>query len=146
MSELKLRRIQRLIDARSKTLDHARGALSEAQRSTARARAQRDEALRTWSEQADAMAKLTHPTVGALSESRAYLESLRCRLDLATAALTRAENEERARRDACIAAEREVKKMELWRNRVLEGDRLLAARGERAANDELGARTFRERA
>jgi flagellar export protein FliJ len=146
MSELKLRRIQRLIDARSKALDHARAALSDAQRTTASARAQREEAESTWSQQADAVATLTHPTVGALSESRAYLESLRRRLDLAAQALTRAENEERARREACIAAEREVKKMELWKARVIEGDNLLAARSERSANDELAARTYRERA
>ena len=145
MSELRLRRIQRLIDARQKAVDIARAALSDGQRATATARGEREEAYRTWSVGSDAAAKLTHPTVGALSEARSFLETLRRRVDVADKVLAQAEAEEHKRREACIAAEREVKKMELWRERVAEGERLLAARIERTATDELAARTYRER-
>ncbi|MFO0592851.1 MAG: hypothetical protein U0441_35230 [Polyangiaceae bacterium] len=52
---------------------------------------------------------------------------------------------EHAARESLIVAERDLKKIEAWRDGILEAERAAEARVERLANDELAARMFQTR-
>jgi hypothetical protein len=136
------RRIVRLVAARARLLDVARGELARALRSTAEAAEASRAAQRAWSDQAEAVAAASFANVDEIADSRAHLDALRRRAELATEAMDRARAHEHARRAACIAAEREVKKVEIWRDKIEEAERAIAARQERVAADEIAARTF----
>jgi flagellar biosynthesis chaperone FliJ len=142
MDSSRKRRIVRLVTARSRLLDAARGELGRAQRALSEAADAERAAQRAWTERAEAVAAEAFVSVDAIADSRAHLEGLRRRAEVAAAATERARTEEQTRRDACIAAEREVKKVEIWRDKIQEAERAIAARQERVTADEIAARTF----
>ena len=146
MDSSRKRRIARLVAARTRVLDAARGELGRAQRATSEAAAAELAAQRAWGDRADALATASFADVDAIMDSRAHLDGLRRGAEAATSVTERAREEERARRDACIGAEREVKKVEIWRDRIEEADRARVARQERITADEIAARTFAKEA
>lgn len=146
MDSSRKRRIGRLVAARSRVLDAARGELGRAQRATSEAAAAELAAERAWADRAEALATASFPDVDAILDSRAHLDGLRLGAKAATKATERARDEEVLRREACIAAEREVKKVEIWRDRIEEADRARVARQERVTADEIAARTFAKEA
>ena len=146
MDSSRKQRIARLLAARSRGLDAARGELGVAQRAAREAAATELAAQRAWSDRAEALATASFPDVDAIVDSRAHLDGLRLRAEAASKATEQARAEELLRRDACIAAEREVKKVEIWRDRIEEADRARVARQERVTADEIAARTFAKEA
>ena len=146
MDSSRKRRIGRLVAARSRVLDAARGELGRAQRATSEAAAAELAAERAWADRAEALATASFPDVDAILDSRAHLDGLRLGAEAATKTSERARDEEVLRREACIAAEREVKKVEIWRDRIEEADRARVARQERVTADEIAARTFAKEA
>ena len=74
-------------------------------------------------------------------------EERRCAVKwyLASEPLALAARAETAAREALIAAERDLKKIEAWRDGILEAERAAQARMERIAADELAARMFQAR-
>jgi flagellar export protein FliJ len=146
MDSSRKRRIVRLVTARSRVLDAARGELGRAQRAVSEAAEAERAAEQAWSDRAEAVAAATFASIDAITDSRAHLDGLRRRARAATTATARARIEEQARREACIAAEREVKKVEIWRDKIEQAERAIEARRERVTADEIAARTFAKEA
>jgi flagellar biosynthesis chaperone FliJ len=142
MDSTRTRRIARLAAARSRELDVARGELARARRATGEAEAIEAAASRAWRQRAEALASTSFTSIDDLMISRAHLEGLRLRETTAAAALASAREAENTRREACIRAEREVRKVEIWREKIEEAERAITVRRERVTADEIAARTF----
>jgi hypothetical protein len=82
------------------------------------------------------------PTADALADARAHLDGLRRRANTAGMAVLDAQRAEQAARVACIMADRELKKVEAWRDRLVEAERAEADRRERILTDEAAARIY----
>jgi flagellar export protein FliJ len=135
-------RIGRLVDQRERGVDAARTALGSAVRAVRAAEAVRDDAEAAWCNRANELAREGSPTVGSLVDARAHLETLRRRAEAAAAKLAIARRGADAAREACVRADRELKKMEVWQDHLVEAERVELERKERLRTDEAAARSF----
>jgi hypothetical protein len=78
--------------------------------------------------------------VAELAEQAAYLDTLRRRADAAARLVERAKAEERASHAEVVRAATERRKLELWRDRIVDASRAELAQTERRASDDLAAR------
>jgi flagellar biosynthesis chaperone FliJ len=135
-------RVDRLLALRERALEATRLALGAATTAAAAAARAQDAAQVAWAQRAEAFAAAAFATVDLLEEAHAHVGSLRRRADLAGEALAAARASEDECRAACARAERERRKLELWRERLAEIDRAAERRLERMTTDEAAARTF----
>lgn len=135
-------RVERLLALRERAVESARAVLGAALRATAQAAEAQAAAERAWSTRAAAVAVARFPDVDALMEAHAHLAALRLRADLAAREHTAARAKEELARASCMRAERERKKLEIWRDRLLSLEAQAERRSERLATDEVAARTF----
>ncbi len=80
-----------------------------------------------------------------LEEQSAHLRTLRLRADHAARDLDGALAEERRRAAALVEASIERRKLEIWRERMVQAEREERSLQERRSDDELAARTTRTR-
>lgn len=136
----RLRRAARLVELAESAERSARALAAAAERALAEAS---DDARRSESAwvQAAAVDVDTVVHVSDLAESEAYLRTLRARADAAKGRSEQALAEERRLSSEVVRAATERRKLELWRDRIADGDRAEETRRERIASDELAART-----
>ena len=138
-------RTKPLLNAKTRVLDEKRAAFAAAQRSANTARTAQHLADAAWEQRAVALANGCYETVAEHLEARSHLESLKRAANCAAERAALAARAETAAREALIAAERDLKKIEAWRDGILEAERAAQARMERIAADELAARMFQAR-
>jgi flagellar export protein FliJ len=130
------------VEARHRSVQSAEAELA------ARVRASREASLAVDAARGQRQARLLLSRMGECSSEdlaveHAYLGTLEKRLECLSEVAAKAKaEEERARRDLS-GAKTEHKKVETWRDRLLEVARLEEARVERRQNDELAARIAR---
>jgi hypothetical protein len=142
MGSARRARVERLVAVRAQKVDVARTALGGAQRARILATEAQDAAEAAWLDRVRALASARLPTVDALVEGRAHLDGLRRRANAAAVAVLDARRAEQAALVACLMADRELKKVETWRDRLAEAERAEADRRERLLTDEAAARIF----
>jgi flagellar biosynthesis chaperone FliJ len=134
-------RASRLAELRERAVREAQGALAEATRAVASAR----ETLRlvevTWAAHADA--EMRCASAADLAASSAYLATLRIRVEQARARVTSEVAAEERMRAKVQGARMEQRKIELWRDGIVSGERVEEDRRERIAGDEVAARMRR---
>lgn len=131
-----------LLGLRERALESARMELAEAARAANRASDAAEEAERAWSSEAASCAGASFATIDALVEAHALVEARRSRADAAASAAKAARAAQEAAREACLRAERERRKLEIWRDKLLDLERAAEGKRERIATDEVAARTF----
>ncbi len=133
----RLKRIGRLIELRGRAADAARVALAQAVAATAVRRAEERAAEAAWEAAMDA----EHPrSVGDLEDTHDAIQALRHMLERARDEVRAAEISETAHRHHVQEAEKDRKKLEVWRDAMHETLTADAARLERRATDETAAR------
>lgn len=135
-------RVERLLGLRERALETARVALASATRSAREASMAAAEAESAWSALATICAGAPFGTIDALVDAHAHVAALRRRADAARARAVAACAAEDTARAGCVRAERERRKLEIWRDRLDEIARAAESRKERLATDEMAARTF----
>jgi flagellar export protein FliJ len=143
MSRERRRRTQVLLDARKRGVDVAEADLAARMRATLEANRAADEARRAFQERLES-APPGECVVHDLADENAYVVSLEKTVAKLEATVREAAaREEAARRKVC-SAKTEHKKVESWRDRMLEQFSLEEARTERLQGDELAARMARK--
>jgi len=142
MNSSRRSRIERLVAVRARQLESARTALGAAHRAALRAEEAREASERTWLDRALALERSPAPTMDALVEARAHLDGLRRQADHAGLVALRARSALSVARNACLDADRQLKKLEIWRDQLVETERVDEARRDRLLTDEVAARTF----
>ena len=138
----RLRRVQRLVELGHDAVQAARASAAAAARAVADARrdAERDE--RAWSDAAQQFGTKV-ALASDLEEQAAHLRTLRLRADGTARQVDRAVAEERRCAAAVVKAAMDHRKLELWRDRIVSGEREEEDRQERRSTDELAARGAR---
>lgn len=129
---------------RAAAVDAARGALARAVADLADAQRARGEAAEIWQRRVEESATGPWSSVGDFEASRAHLESLHRRLLAAHEVEARAREECDRRRDAVTEANKELKKLETWRDSLAAEELEEARVADRVATDELAARLTRD--
>jgi hypothetical protein len=142
MNSSRRSRIDRLVAVRARQLESAQTTLAAAHRAARSAEEARDAAEHAWLDRAVTLERAPAPTMDALVEARAHLDGLRRRADLAGIAALRARGVLASARNACLDADRELKKLQIWRDQLVEVERADEARRERLVTDEVAARVF----
>lgn len=140
----RLARAERLIQMAYETLKSARAAAADAARAVAEARARAEGDERTWADHARNFGTGVD-NAHDLDRQAAHLRTLRVRADASMRALERSLAEERRCAAAVVKAAMDHRKLELWRDRIAEGEREEENRRERRSSDELAARAARAR-
>lgn len=138
MSAKRADRATRIAELRERAVREAQGALAEAARAVAAARDVVAHVERTWSAQAERLRACASPA--ELADASAYLGTLRKRAEQAHANVVARERDEAAMREKVQQARMEQRKIELWRDGIVQTVREEELRIERLANDELAAR------
>jgi hypothetical protein len=135
----RIKRAARLVEMAEKAENAARAKAAAAVQAVSDAKrdAQREE--QAWSDAARDFAKSVK-TVTELQEQAAYLETLRRRANAAAKRVEKAQEHERACAAEVVHAATEKRKLELWRDRIVDAVRAEEQRLERLANDALAAR------
>lgn len=141
----RVRRTKPLLHAKSRIVDEKRAALAAALRTANAARSEQMAAEDAWEKRVTALATGQYETIAEHLEARAHLESLKRAALAAAEKATLAIRAEHVARESLIVAEREMKKIEAWRDGIEEAERAAEARVERLASDELSARIFQAR-
>ena len=139
------RRAERLVEVGREALNVARARVTAAARAVADARADADSQERAWLDGAQKFATQV-ARASDLDEQSAHLRTLRHRADTEARRLERALAEERHCAAAVVQAAMEHRKMELWRDRIAQGEFEEERRLEQRGSDELAARAARVRA
>jgi hypothetical protein len=140
----RLKRASRLEGLADRALTAARGRVADARRALVAATEAAETAEATWILATQAFATRVE-SAADLVEQAAHVRTLRLRADAAAKRLAEAAAEEKHRAELVLEAERDRRKLELWRERLTETEREQGARAERLAADELAARTARGR-
>ena len=140
----RLARVERLIGMAHDALNEARAAAASAARAVTEARHRADGDERTWSDHARTFGQGVD-RAHDLDQQAAHLRTLRVRADATARDLERCVAEERKCAAAVVKAAMEHRKLELWRDRIAEGEREEENRRERKSSDELAARAARTR-
>jgi hypothetical protein len=135
----RIKRAARLVEMAEKAENAARAQAAAAAQAVSDAKrdAQREE--QAWSDAAKNFATGVK-TVTELQQQSAYLETLRRRANAAVKRVEKAHEHERACAAAVIRAATEKRKLELWRDRIVDAARAEEQRLERLASDALAAR------
>ena len=137
-------RVERLIRRADEALGAARSASSRGARAVEEARDRVETDERAWSNHAQRFGTgVTRAT--DLDEQAAHLRTLRLRADAAARLLDRAVAEQRTCAAAVVKAAMELRKLELWRDRIVQGEREEENRRSQRSSDELAARAARTR-
>lgn len=140
----RLRRVKRLVDLGHDAVQAARASAAAAARAVVEARREAEKGERAWSDAAQQFG--TRVTLASdLEEQAAHLRTLRLRADATSRQLDRALAEERRCAAAVVKAAMEHRKLELWRDRIVSGQREEENRQEQRATDELAARGARSK-
>jgi dTMP kinase len=142
MSTAKRKQIDTLLDVRGRAAEQARAAVAKAKREADLATRTHEEAERTWMSTALKEAEAKHRTMDDLMLGRARLEGLRKLADVARARALEARKIEEMKNGEASHAERELRKIELWRDKADEAIRIEEARLERIQTDAFAARAF----
>jgi len=135
----RIKRAARLVEMAEKAENAARAKVAAAMQAVSDAKrdAQREE--QAWSDTAKGFATGVQ-TVTELQQQAAYLETLRRRANAAAKRVEKAQEHERACAAEVVQAAQEKRKLELWRDRIVDAVRAEEQRLERLANDALAAR------
>jgi hypothetical protein len=139
------RRAERLVELGLAAVNAARASVTAAARAVADARADADRQERVWLNAAQTFGTGV-ARASDLDEQSAHLRTLRHRADAEARRLERALAEERRCATAVVKAALEHRKLELWRDRIVQGEREEEQRQEQRRSDELAARVARVRA
>jgi hypothetical protein len=138
----RLRRVLRLVQIGQDAVTVARAGAAAAARAVASARHDAELDERAWSDAAQRFG--TGVSMAAdLGEQAAHLRTLRVRADGTARHLDRAIAEERRCATAVVKCAMDHRKLELWRDRIVDGEREEENRQERRSTDELAARGAR---
>jgi flagellar export protein FliJ len=135
-------RVERLLGLRERALEAARVELAAAARAASEAAEVAALSERAYGDEAARCAAGAFATVDALIEAHAHVAALRSRADADAARVEKLREAEAEAREACVRAERERRKLEIWREKLVEVERAAENRKERVATDEVAARTF----
>lgn len=141
----RIKRTKPVLHAKSRLVDEKRAALAAALRAANAARVEQLNAEDAWEKRVNALATGQYETIAEHLEARAHLESLKRAALAAADRAALAIRTEQAARESLIVAERDLKKIEAWRDGIAEAERAAEARVERLASDELAARMFQTR-
>ncbi len=136
----KLKRIGRLIELRGRERDRAHGELATAQRATEVATLAVAAADRRWNDEAASDEAAAPNSVHEFGLRRMHLLSLRREVDLAKERREVALNAERLKLEAATHAQRELRKMEIWRESETERQRVESELADQHVTDEMAAR------
>lgn len=142
----RVKRVEQLLALRERALEGARAALATAQRATAAAITAHTAAEQAWSGRSEQIAGARFTSVVELSDAHAHLRTMRMAADEAAGHVQIARAREDDARAECVRAERERRKLEVWRDKLAALERQAEARRERLATDELAARGTTSRA
>jgi flagellar export protein FliJ len=137
------KRMERIVELRARAVDLAAGELARARLAAEAAAARMTELARAHGEAADEAARLRSGTIAEFSDRRAFVDSLREGLERARVEVRKADAVLEEKQRGVAEAKRELRKIEIWRDGLLQGERDDDARKERAATDELAARVTR---
>jgi hypothetical protein len=140
-----LQRAARLVDLAKGKVTSAQIRLAEASRGVAEARADVERREAVWARAANAPSAVV-TRVGELEQQSAHLRTLRLQVDLAKRRVGEALAVEVTCRQAVTDTSRERRKLELWLERLEAAERETGRRAEARADDEIAARTTRQRA
>lgn len=138
-------RIERLVQVRREALNAARASVTAAARAVAEARAAAERQERAWLDAAQTFGTRV-ACASDLDEQSAHLRTLRHRADAEARRLERALAEERRCAAVVVRAAIEHRKLEVWRDRLTQGELEEERRQEQRSSDELAARAARVRA
>lgn len=141
----RLRRTRPVLHAKTRILDERRAAFAAAHRAANAARNAQLVADAAWEQRALEIGRARFDTVAEHLEARAHLDALKRAAQHAADRTAAASRDEATARAALLAAERDLKKVEAWRDGIAETERASAARAERIGNDELAARIHQAR-
>jgi hypothetical protein len=139
------RRAERLVELGLAAVNAARASVTAAARAVAEARADAERQECAWLDAAQTFGTGV-ASAPDLDEQSAHLRTLRHRADAEARRLERALAEERRCAAAVVKAAMERRKLELWRDRIVQGEREEEQRQEQRRSDELAARVARVRA
>jgi hypothetical protein len=135
----RLRRAAKLVELAERAENGARAKAAAAAQAVLDARANAARQEQAWTDAARDFATGIQ-RVTELQEQAAYLETLRRRANAAAKEVEKALEAERACAAEVIEAATEKRKLELWRDRIVEAGAAEETRKERLAADALAAR------
>lgn len=135
----RIKRAARLVEMAEKAENAARAQAAAAAHAVTDAKSDAQRAEQTWIDVAKDFATGVK-TVTELQEQAAYLGTLRRRSDSAAKRVEKALEHERACAAIVVRAATEKRKLELWRDRIVDAVRVEEQRLERLASDALAAR------
>jgi flagellar export protein FliJ len=144
VSKARHARVERLVDLRARSLEDSERIFAAARAATQLAEHRAKEAADAFEARANAHAE--EVIIGDHAAARAYLETLGSRADAARRAVALVRLEEDHARAATLAAQQELKKVELWRDHIALTIREEAARQDRRETDAIAARQTAEQA
>ncbi len=142
MSAVRIARVERVLAMRRAAADRVEVELAALTRAASEAE---ETAVKSRSAWFSAMAKSVHPSCSSsdLAELHDYARALGTQYESSLRVSRDADKRREACRGRLEASRAEVKKLEKWRDGVLEDIRRQGARQERAETDELAARIGR---
>jgi flagellar export protein FliJ len=141
----RIKRIERLASLRERERDSARGELANAQRATERAERAHEEAENRWVEEVADSESDAPVSIHDFAVQRMHLHTLRREADRAQLRKEQAQAHEQQKLEAATAAQRELRKMELWSESEIERQRTEHERLDQKITDELAARIVQRR-
>jgi len=142
MSLARIRRATRLVEQRTAMVGRIEIEIGQRMREAAQSEAEVRAAREVW----EAAASATQGPVcssAELSESHAYRMALMRQVEILSARATKHRLDEEAAREKLRAAKIELRKIEIWRDRLVETIRAEEAAKERKAADDIAARIAR---
>lgn len=139
----RVQRIERIVELRSRAVDLAAADLARARIAADEAGARVVELAKAYADAADAADGQRAGTIAEFGERRAFVESARERLERAREEVRKAEAITEEKQRVLSDAKKELRKIELWRDGMLERERAEEGRKERVGADELAARIAR---
>ena len=132
------KRLQRLIDIRTRAANVEEAKVARALLRVREEDARHLEALQRWETEADR--PTDHLTCGDLATDRRHLSSLRVNADKQKLVVDEAMRDEGIARHALLQARQALRTLEAWREGIQETANAEIARKDRMATDELAAR------
>ena len=142
MSSTRIRRAERIVDLRAAAVDLVEVEVGQRVRATAECEKDEKSARDVW-EASVSMDPGLSCSSADLSESYAYRTALMRKVELAVARTKQARADEEAARVKVRIAKTELRKIETWRDRLVEAARADETNLERKAADEVAARIAR---
>jgi flagellar export protein FliJ len=139
VSRERLRRIERVLNARQRAADRLELELADLVRARMEALLTAKQARETWIKAMN-VPQAERCSSTELSEAHGYAVTLGLRYEARAAEAREAEARCTAARTRLLAARSEVRKVELWQSRVIDARTLEDLAIERRATDELAAR------